>query len=135
MTILGVGTDVLYLPRMAALVKRRSAGRLASRILCEREHGHWVSLQNHNDQLRFLAVRWCVKEAAYKALQPDLALGWKDISFLKDPILTNRKPVLHMIRECTWTVKFHASVSHDGDYVIAMVVAENAAISGCELSS
>ncbi|KAF8514511.1 4'-phosphopantetheinyl transferase [Gautieria morchelliformis] len=122
--IIGIGTDILFLPRIVSLVKRRSAERFATRILSEEEHDQWRSLRNSAERLRYLAVRWAVKEAAYKALQPEVELKWKNMSFMKCSASTSRKPVLRVAQELTLGVKFHASVSHDGDHAIAMVVAE-----------
>ena len=68
--------------------------------------------------------RWSIKEAAYKALQPSMELRWKEISFIKDSFSKSRKPILRIKEGPTLGVKFHTSVSHDGDYVVTMVVAE-----------
>lgn len=68
--------------------------------------------------------RWSIKEAAYKALQPDFTLRWKEASFARDTASTSRKPILRIASGLVPGVRFHTSVSHDGDHVIAMVVAE-----------
>ena len=57
MAILGIGTDILYLPRIASLVKRRSAERFVARILSNHEHDQWRSLCCTTERLRFLGVR------------------------------------------------------------------------------
>ncbi|KAF8528068.1 4'-phosphopantetheinyl transferase superfamily [Hysterangium stoloniferum] len=125
MPVLGVGTDILLLPRIASIVKRRSPERFARKILCPEEYGRWHSIRTESERERFLAVRWCVKEAAYKALQPSVSLqSWKDLCFLKDPMSSSLKPLLRIVREPVPNVTLHASVSHDGDYAIAMVTAE-----------
>jgi len=125
MPVLGVGTDILFLPRIASIIKRRSTERFATKILCPEEYNRWHSIRTESEQQRFLAVRWCVKEAAYKALQPGVSLtSWKDLCFLKDPMSSSLKPLLRIIRKPSPNVNLHASVSHDGEYVIAMVTAE-----------
>jgi holo-[acyl-carrier protein] synthase len=58
MGVLGIGVDVVYVPRIAALVKRRTAQRLASRILSAEEWTDYHTVKS--DPLReasFLAVR------------------------------------------------------------------------------
>ena len=68
---------------------------------------------------RFLTVRWAVKEAAYKALFPLYRPTWKDLTVSKDC----GKPSLKF-ENCP-RVKLHASVSHDGEYTVANVLAEH----------
>ncbi|KIJ45753.1 hypothetical protein M422DRAFT_166557, partial [Sphaerobolus stellatus SS14] len=122
MAIFGVGTDIVHLPRIAGLLHRRSSERFASRILSSKELPFWRAIQSSTEKTRFLAVRWCVKEATYKALQPKLPVQWKDISFLADSSSGSRKPLLEISQS---NLKLHSSVSHDGDYVIAMVIVES----------
>lgn len=60
MGILGIGVDVVHLPRIAAVIKRRTAQKLASRILSTYELEDWqkvVSKADSSQQTRFLAVR------------------------------------------------------------------------------
>ncbi|KAF8313495.1 4'-phosphopantetheinyl transferase [Clavulina sp. PMI_390] len=125
--ILGVGVDILHLPRIEALVARRGLVPLARRILHPEEHDAFDKLDQPSRQLRFLAVRWAIKEAAYKAVQPQLQPTWKQFTFL--PGKDTRKPVLMMMSQGrglqeNLIPKLHASVSHDGDYVNAYVIAE-----------
>lgn len=57
--LLGHGIDVVYLPRIKALIHRRGADRLARRILSDKEVQDWraVIAQDTDTQTRFLAVR------------------------------------------------------------------------------
>jgi holo-[acyl-carrier protein] synthase len=73
-----------------------------------------------------------VKEAAYKALNPALIPTWKDLSYLP---ATAGKP--RLIYAPTTDIRtpvpnLHVSVSHDGGFVCAVVVAErlNADVGG-----
>ena len=80
--------------------------------------------------------RWTAKEALYKALYPHRKLSWKDIELLPSSTnhslgaklhakFTNAAPITLDDMQCTLsTIKSHVSVSHDGDYVIAMVLVE-----------
>jgi holo-[acyl-carrier protein] synthase len=60
MAILGIGVDVVYLPRILALLNRRRPDRFASRILSTTEYGQWQALQISDapNRVQFLAVRY-----------------------------------------------------------------------------
>jgi hypothetical protein len=66
MSILGIGVDIVCLPRLRALVARRGPDRLASRILSSRERREWDERAMQSTkwdaerELRFLAVRYVV---------------------------------------------------------------------------
>ncbi|OBZ76309.1 Holo-[acyl-carrier-protein] synthase [Grifola frondosa] len=132
MGILGIGVDVLHIPRLLAVIERRTAKRLASRILSQVEMSTWESLPSCDDarRTRFLAVRWSLKEAAYKAVYPIVQPTWKDLTFLSTP--DSRKPVLeyHPGSTCPTVGKLHASISHDGEYIFTTVLAESTGTSG-----
>jgi 4'-phosphopantetheinyl transferase superfamily len=57
MGILGIGVDVVFVPRITSLISRRGAPRLASRILSVPELSDWNASPPAN-QNRFLAVRY-----------------------------------------------------------------------------
>jgi holo-[acyl-carrier protein] synthase len=62
MTVLGIGLDIVHLPRFAALIQRRTAARVAARVLSTREHTDFARLslgERDPAVARFLAVR-CV---------------------------------------------------------------------------
>ncbi|KAI9001255.1 4'-phosphopantetheinyl transferase [Trametes punicea] len=127
MVILGIGADILHAPRILRLIERRGPINLASRILSEEELCAWQAIPPAHEarRVRFLAVRWAVKEAAYKAVYPLARPTWKDFTFhsLSDDGI--RKPTLEISakdHEASWT--FHTSISHDGDYVFATVLVE-----------
>lgn len=63
MAIVGLGTDIVEIARIEAVVSR-SGNRFARRILSENE---WMQYQTHHQPVRFLAKRFAVKEAAAKA--------------------------------------------------------------------
>jgi hypothetical protein len=57
MSILGIGIDIVHLPRMTSLISRRGALRVASRILSIPELSDWKS-SPLSSQTRFLVVRY-----------------------------------------------------------------------------
>ncbi|KZT72647.1 4'-phosphopantetheinyl transferase [Daedalea quercina L-15889] len=129
MGILGIGVDVLHVPRIAALVQRKSATRLASRILSPPELVTWNSIPaaDVTRRLRFLSVRWSIKEAAYKAMYPTTRPTWKELTFLDNPTtMHGQKPVLQYLpKHAAKSVgSVHSSISHDGEYIFATVLVE-----------
>ncbi|CAL1702354.1 unnamed protein product [Somion occarium] len=127
MAILGVGIDLVSIRRIVDLVRRRSAARLAHRILSSSELSGWQSrpFASSDERIKFLAVRWAVKEAAYKALYPTFRPTWKELTYESFNRATTQKPslVYRAIKDSTFTL--HVSVSHDGDYVVAQVLADS----------
>ncbi|KAF8076318.1 4'-phosphopantetheinyl transferase [Lyophyllum atratum] len=131
MAILGVGVDVVHIPRIAALLQRRGS-RLPSRILSREEFSQWESLSSSDvsRQVRFLAVRWGIKEAAYKAMYPTVRPTWKELAYRglgegsvrAKPVLVYR-PIL--VADKLKIGPIHLSVSHDGEYVLASVTIES----------
>ena len=71
MAILGLGTDIVEIARIEAVVAR-SGDRLAKRVLSDNE---WALYQAHQQPVRFLAKRFAVKEAAAKALGTGIRNG------------------------------------------------------------
>lgn len=60
MSILGMGVDVVYVPRILALIHRRGSHKFASRILSPQELSDWNALPPSMvpfARARFLAVR------------------------------------------------------------------------------
>lgn len=76
MAILGLGTDIVEIARIEAVIAR-SGDRLARRVLSDHEWSIW---EQHQQPVRFLAKRFAVKEAAAKALEPVFATAWRLIS-------------------------------------------------------
>lgn len=60
MAILGIGVDVVHIPRIAALLNRRGSQKLATRILSLEEFTQWKSLPQSDalSETRFFAVRY-----------------------------------------------------------------------------
>ncbi|KAI0650068.1 4'-phosphopantetheinyl transferase [Trametes meyenii] len=128
MGILGIGVDVVNVPRMISLIERRTSARLAHRILSEQELAVWHALpaEDESRRVRYLSVRWSVKEAAYKAVYPVARPIWKDFTFhsLNKADFQKPKLVYHPKSHVIPSWKFHASVSHDGNYIFTTVLVE-----------
>ncbi|KAI9209316.1 4'-phosphopantetheinyl transferase superfamily [Polychytrium aggregatum] len=142
--IIGVGVDLLHLPRFAALLNRKSPERLAKYILSSSEHQAFAATYQEETRTAllgvqfcdlqlippeqrsifyFLATRWTAKEAAYKALSPRYRLAWHEVTIAKD----GRRPCLLLDAQCKLAANVsaaHLSISHDGDYAVAVVTFE-----------
>ncbi|KAH8999390.1 4'-phosphopantetheinyl transferase [Lactarius akahatsu] len=125
MTILGIGVDVLHLPR---LTRHLCDNRLARRILSPAELRDYLALPKKDCErrIRFLGVRWAIKEAVYKAVYPVIKPTWHDFT-LQRPAGSPKPDLLYHPNDDQLSLRLgrmHASVSHDGDYTFATVIVE-----------
>jgi holo-[acyl-carrier protein] synthase len=119
MSIVGIGVDLVHLPRMKRLIETRSMERLAKRILCLNELTALNSIKLPDRQISFLATRWAAKEATYKALSGTIELSWKDIEVTTS---SGRKPTISSVLLADRNISGWVSISHDGEYCIASCV-------------
>jgi holo-[acyl-carrier protein] synthase len=114
--IAGIGVDMTEIARLGAALVRTPG--LSDRLFAESEQA---------GSIRQLAACFAVKEAAAKALGAPKGLKWADAVLSREK---NGRPVLKV----TGTVAaaaadlgvsaWHVSISHDGGFCVAMVVAE-----------
>ncbi|KAH8146134.1 uncharacterized protein LAJ45_09824 [Morchella importuna] len=129
----GIGVDLLHLPRLSTLLSRRNGhylNRFARRILTRNELATFQRKLGEADGatrewgregglVRWLGVRWAAKEAAFKATGGVRgALGWKEVQVEYHP---SGQPYLSVSRGSEKAVG-GLSISHDGEYVIAMAM-------------
>ena len=133
---INIGTDIVHIPRITNLLHRRrnSLVRFTNRILSDSERADFESIlasKNVNankmfspDVSRWIAGRFAAKEAARKASPLGAAsVGWRDVVV--------HVPRLHHVEGSVRPeiVYLHAttvgklSISHDGEYVVATVLA------------
>jgi holo-[acyl-carrier protein] synthase len=88
--IVGVGTDLVSIPRMEGLWRRHGI-RLVQRILTAAEREEWA---RRHEPARYLALRFAAKEAVAKALGTGFSAGvsLQALTILSDP---RGKPVVH----------------------------------------
>jgi holo-[acyl-carrier protein] synthase len=114
--IVGIGTDIVEVARFEAALARTPA--LRTRLFTESER---------ELPLRSLAARFAAKEALAKALGAPVGLSWLDATVLREPDgrprLEVRGSVAERAQELGVTC-FHLSLSHDGGFASALVVAE-----------
>ena len=124
--IVGIGTDIVHIPRMAESLQRHSR-RFAARILAERE------LAEFDQSARpeaYLAKRFAAKEAVAKAFGTGFrdGLSLKHICVAKDALgrpqvlLTEKAQELAQQRQVAGV---HLSLADEQEYAIAYVVMES----------
>lgn len=122
--IIGIGNDIVDLRRMAR-VAARFPQRLPRHILSLSERAALPAQQ----PILFLAGRWAAKEALGKAMGWGIRapLSWQQVAVARDdegkPYFVFTAPA-QAFMEARGVGHCHLSISHDGDYACAMVVAE-----------
>jgi holo-[acyl-carrier protein] synthase len=116
--ILGTGIDLVDVSRFREMPRK---DRLAERILTEKEHEEFLL---SNDQGKFLARAWAVKEAVSKSFGTGIAedVVWKNIQLSKSP---KGQPLISFGHELGKRVSgclCNVSISHEGDLLIANAV-------------
>ena len=121
--IIGVGTDLVSVPRLRQAVNRRD--RLLDRLFTEAEV---VECRRRADPAPHLAARFAAKEACLKALQTGMGGGirWREVEVAggggEVPRLVLRGAAA--ARAAALGVRqTHLSLAHEGEYALAFVVA------------
>lgn len=125
MSVIGIGTDIVKVPRIKRLLKKRG-DKFAQRILHENE---LEIFNKHNSPANYLAKRFAAKEALSKALGTGIAKG---ISFEEIEVINNEdgKPLLVLhgaalgISNQLGVEKLFISLSDEKKYAIAYVILE-----------
>lgn len=126
MAILGIGTDIVEIARIEAVIAR-SGDRLARRVLSANE---WEIYQAHQQPVRFLAKRFAVKEAAAKALGTGIrnGLAFNQFEVFNDGL---GKPSLRLWEEAQRMAErmgvrsMHVTLADERHYACATVIIEN----------
>ncbi|AHG19081.1 4'-phosphopantetheinyl transferase [Chania multitudinisentens RB-25] len=125
MAILGLGTDIVEIARIDAVVERRGE-RLARRVLSQ---GEWEVYQQHQQPVRFLAKRFAVKEAAAKAFGTGIRNG---LAFNQFEVFSDGlgKPNIRLhghaaeLAQKMGVVSIHVSLADERRYACATVILE-----------
>jgi holo-[acyl-carrier protein] synthase len=114
--IIGIGVDLVDIARFEQSIIETP--KLLDRLFTSKE----IDLKPQS-----LAARFAAKEAMMKAVGSSEGLAWQEIQVSKD---LSGKPVLEVSGTTAETVKskgiktLHLSLSHDGGFSIAYVIAE-----------
>ncbi len=128
MAIHGIGSDLIRVSRLAAVLQRHG-DRFAARILAAEEQRDYASTP---DRAAFLAKRWAAKEAAAKALGTGIRDGLRLAHFAVGHDAMGR-PTLSLtgraseLAEAAGIVASHLSISDEGGWAQAFVVLEREA--------
>ncbi|HAX73039.1 MAG TPA: holo-[acyl-carrier-protein] synthase [Firmicutes bacterium] len=112
----GIGTDIIEINRIKEM---KQLDRFVHKLLSPDEQVIYETFKCEKRKIEFLAGRWAVKEALYKALG-DLCLG---ASFHDYVILNTEAGKPYLAHPKIETV--HLSISHCENYATAFVIYEN----------
>ena len=128
--IVGIGTDVCDIRRIAATMERRGE-RFAERVLGAAELQVYQARRARTPArgLRFVATRFSAKEAFSKAIGLGIRspMTWRGCEILNEP---SGKPFIHLSGELkTWFEArgwvAHVTLTDETDYAASFVVVES----------
>jgi holo-[acyl-carrier protein] synthase len=125
MPIVGIGTDIVEIERLEAVVAR-CGDRFARRILSEAE---WKQYLRHKQPVRFLAKRFAVKEAAAKAFGTGIRNGLAFAQFeVTNDVLGKPGLLLHLqaaeLAASLHVSHIHVTLADERRYACATVIIE-----------
>jgi len=124
--VLGVGCDIIYIPRIHAIINK-FGDRFLIRAYHPEEIKTYYTKHNSEKVIQYLASRWAVKEATFKAFGGQYRIPFPNM------LVTNTnsgQPILKFQDKAQEYAKLlgvtavHLSISHDKDYAIANVLLE-----------
>jgi holo-[acyl-carrier protein] synthase len=127
--IVGIGTDICDIRRMAATVQRRG-DRFAERVLGSAELDVYHARRRRSPErgLRYLATRFSAKEAFSKAIGTGIRqpMGWRVCEVLNE---ASGKPVLRLSGALAeWfearQLVGHVTLTDEADFAASFVVVE-----------
>lgn len=124
-SVVGIGVDLVRIPRIRRLMERWQA-RFLERVFTPDEVAY--ALRRH-DPAEHLAARFAAKEATLKALGTGLSMGvrWREMEVRR---ARGERPTLVLsgrtaaLGAALGVRRLHVSLTHDGDYALAQVLAE-----------
>jgi holo-[acyl-carrier protein] synthase len=124
-SIVGIGQDLVELPRIRRAVERHGS-RFLHRCYTDAELQYCQRLK---DPIPSLAARFAAKEAAAKALGTGIAcgVGWRDIEVLREPGHAPRLLLHGRARERGERLQVsqtHISLTHGREVASAVVILE-----------
>lgn len=121
---MGIGTDLVYVPRLAAILERQPG--FVRRVYTATEIAY---CQAYRAAAPRFAGRFAAKEAVLKALGTGLAQGmrWQDVEIHSgprgEPRVRLHGAVAAFAQRCGVRAVY-LSISHDGDYAVAYAVTD-----------
>lgn len=123
--IVGVGSDLVHISRIEAVLERQGEA-FARRILRPEEFETFCQKNNPRQQAAFLAKRFAAKEALSKALKTGIGdVSWQHILITNSasgaPEITLSEQAL-TVSEALGAEAIHLSLSDEKDMALAFVV-------------
>lgn len=124
--ILGIGTDIVEIPRIKDSVKRLG-DRFLKRLLTQKELDRYYEIKHEDVAMAYVAKRFAAKEAVAKALGTGIGRGlsFQHIEVSNDAL---GKPLVrvepHNSPLLVNPVKWHLSISDEQAYAQAFVILE-----------
>jgi holo-[acyl-carrier protein] synthase len=123
--ILGIGVDLVHIPRIRQAIERWQE-RFLDRVFTADEVAY---ARRRRDPAEHLAARFAAKEATLKALGTGLTMGvrWREMEVRRargGPPTLSLSGRTAAIGTARGVRALHLSLTHDGDYALAQVVAE-----------
>jgi len=124
--ILGIGTDIVTVARMAENLERMG-DRFARRLLTDSEYQEYE--KKHNGAA-YIAKRFAAKEALVKAMGTGFADGitWKQVSVCNNekgaPYFQLTGPASEKV-EAMGVTSIHLSISDEKEHAVAFVILES----------
>jgi holo-[acyl-carrier protein] synthase len=123
--IVGVGVDLVHVPRVRRLLERWQE-RFLERVFTPDEVAY---ARGRHDPAEHLAARFAAKEATLKALGTGLSMGvrWREMEVRR---ARGERPRMALsgrtaeIGAARGVGALHVSLTHDGEYAMAQVLAE-----------
>ena len=112
----GIGTDIVYIPRILRILQKYGE-KFLNRIYTKKEIELSRKYNSQEMRARYFAKRFAAKEAFVKARGSGQGITMKDIEIYND---VRGKPYLTVSKD--FISKIHLSLSDDGDYATAFVV-------------
>ncbi len=124
--IIGIGTDLVHVPRLSRIVERWGE-RFLNRIFCEEEIAYCFRYKYPSHSF---ASRFAAKEACSKALGTGMSRGvtWRQMCVLNrqagQPVLRLSGVAMQRAAELGGR-RWHLSLTHDHEYAHAVVILED----------
>jgi holo-[acyl-carrier protein] synthase len=122
-SILGIGIDLVRIPRRREVVERWQ-DRFLQRVFTE---GELAYCRSRRDPIPHLAARFAAKEAGLKALGTGLSMGvsWRELEVRRErgqPPTLSLRGRSRAIGEARGARRILLTLTHEGEYAVAQAV-------------
>eukprot|EP01118_Nematostelium_gracile_P000714 TRINITY_DN1073_c0_g1_i3.p1 TRINITY_DN1073_c0_g1~~TRINITY_DN1073_c0_g1_i3.p1 ORF type:complete len:130 (+),score=36.76 TRINITY_DN1073_c0_g1_i3:162-551(+) len=126
MRIVGVGNDIIRIPRIEGVISRHE-DKFLRRAFHPVEINHFKGLERKRG-VEYLASRWAVKESLYKAIGGVKRLPFDQVWLEKDgfgkPILQTCDEAKQILKELRVS-KAWVAITHESEFAFANIILES----------